>query len=261
MTSRRTLDELSPTRRTPERIRALGAAVGREVLDRSPYLQAPNFATIHPSDLGLVVESCDRLFLEGHIARLRGSTPLHYRLSGRMTRAGGKTVRRRFPDRSEYEIVVSTTILFDGFARNDPEARVAGLPCANRLEALQRIVEHEIVHLLEFLHTGHSNCRAAPFQRFAATVFGHRSHTHELITRRERAAQQGILVGSLVTFADRGRPRTGRVNRITKRATVLVEDPLGQLYSDGKRYRKYYVPLAMLTTAENNNGGSPSGSA
>ena len=28
----------------------------------------------------------------------------------------------------------------------------AGLPCADRLEALQRIVEHEMVHLLEPTH-------------------------------------------------------------------------------------------------------------
>src|SRR5579863_405353 len=39
---------------------------------------------------------------------------------------------------------------------------------------------------------------------------------------------------------------TGRVNRVTKRATVLVTDPDGKLYSDGLRYRTSYVPLACL---------------
>ena len=34
--------------------------------------------------------------------------------------------------------------------------------------------------------------------------------------------------------------------RITRRATVLVESPEGQHYSDGKRYQKFYVPLDML---------------
>jgi hypothetical protein len=38
----------------------------------------------------------------------------------------------------------------------------------------------------------------------------------------------------------------GRVNRITKRATVLVEDPDGVKYSNGLRYRTYYVPIACL---------------
>jgi hypothetical protein len=43
-----------------------------------------------------------------------------------------------------------------------------------------------------------------------------------------------------------GRRLTGRVNRITKRATVLVEDSEGQKYSDGLRYKTYYVPIADL---------------
>jgi hypothetical protein len=49
-----------------------------------------------------------------------------------------------------------------------------------------------------------------------------------------------------VRFRLDGRHYTGRVNRITKRATVLVEDRSGERYSDGKRYAKFYVPLEML---------------
>jgi len=40
------------------------------------------------------------------------------------------------------------------------------------------------------------------------------------------------------------------VNRITKRATVLVEDERGMRYSDGKRYAKFYVPVASLELVE-----------
>jgi hypothetical protein len=43
-----------------------------------------------------------------------------------------------------------------------------------------------------------------------------------------------------------GRCLTGRVNQITKRASVLVEDGDGVRYSDGLWYRKYYVPIAGL---------------
>ena len=49
-----------------------------------------------------------------------------------------------------------------------------------------------------------------------------------------------------VSFKIDGRALTGIVNRVTKRATVLVEDDEGRLYSDNKRYLKYYVPLSML---------------
>jgi hypothetical protein len=44
-----------------------------------------------------------------------------------------------------------------------------------------------------------------------------------------------------------GKRLEGRVNRITTRATVLVEDAEGQPFSDGRRYKTYYVPLPLLT--------------
>ena len=174
-----------------------------------------------------------------------------FRLSSRMTRAGGKTTRRLNADGgAHYEIAVSTEVLFNGFADGDPPVSVVGIPCENRLEALQRIFEHEIVHLVEFLGTGKSNCGARPFQELAHRLFRHRTHTHTLIPRAQRAAQLGIRVGSRVSFLYRGQRLAGRVNRVTKRATVLVEDPEGERYSDGGRYRKYYVPLAGLELEE-----------
>ena len=91
-----------------------------------------------------------------------------------------------------------------------------------------------------------SNCAAARFQDIAARHFLHRAHTHNLVTRRERAADSGIRLGSRVTFVFEGQRLTGRVNRITKRATVLVQDGEGQQYSNGLRYRAYYVPIGLL---------------
>ena len=38
----------------------------------------------------------------------------------------------------------------------------------------------------------------------------------------------------------------GRVNRITKRATVLLENQQGEHFTDGKRYETYYIPLQYL---------------
>ena len=164
-----------------------------------------------------------------------------------MTRAGGKTVR--FTSRTgevRYEIAIASSILFDGFGGMDRSVSVCGLECENRLEALQRVFEHELVHLTEQLCWQSSNCAAPRFQNIAARIFLHRAHTHDLITRRERALVSGIRIGSPVTFTFEGRRLMGRVNRITKRATVLVEDPDGVKYSNGLRYRTYYVPIACL---------------
>jgi hypothetical protein len=53
-------------------------------------------------------------------------------------------------------------------------------------------------------------------------------------------------VGDRVSFAHEGSRRVGRVHRITKRATVLVEDTRGRSDSDGRRYTTFYVPLPLL---------------
>ncbi len=232
-----------------DRIRAWTRDIYREVLSRSPRIREPDFKVIHPDDLEFLFTQYDERFLEGLGRRaLRSRGNLSFRLSHRMTRSAGMTKRYLHPNgTTDFEIAIATTILFDGFRAGDSDVTVCGLPCANRLKALQRILEHEILHLGEFLCWEQSNCNAPRFQDAARGLFLHRAHTHQLITRRERAAELGITVGSEVTFPRGGKYLTGRVNRITKRATVLVEDPAeGVQYSDGRRYAKYYVPITAL---------------
>jgi hypothetical protein len=221
--------------------------IQQDVLAHSNYLREPDFKSIHPRDLEFLFRAYDEHFFAGLCRRALEGKKLHFRLSRRMTRAGGKTTR--YTTRAgevSYEISIASSILFDGFGGLDRLVTVCGIECQSRLEALQRIFEHELVHLAEQLCWGSSNCAAERFQDIAARFFLHRAHTHNLITRRERAAEFGIRIGSLVTFNFEGRQLTGRVNRITKRATVLVMDPDGESYSDGLRYRTYYVPLACL---------------
>jgi hypothetical protein len=151
----------------------------------------------------------------------------------------------------EYEITVSTTLLFNTFQNVDRKVIVGGLECRDRLEALQRIFEHELLHLAEFLGWGRSNCRAANFHALSRRIFAHEGVFHDLVTPREEAGvAYGIVAGDRVSFEHEGVRHVGRVNRITRRATVLVESPTGRLYSDGKRYLTFYVPLPMLRKIE-----------
>ena len=229
------------------RIRSWTHDIGRRLNLASPYAREPNFRRLHTDDLSFLFAAYDAKFLNGLCRKLLGPNGVTFRLSSRMSRAGGKTTRLRGPDSaSHFEIAVATSILFDGFAAGDPEVTVCGLPCVHRLEALQRLFEHELVHLAEWLCWDASNCGGERFQGIAVRLFLHRAHTHQLITRSERAAKLGITVGARVTFRYQGRWLNGRVNRITKRATVLVEDPTGELWSDGRRYVRYYVPLGEL---------------
>jgi hypothetical protein len=240
-----------------QQIKARQREIYTSMLRESEYLDGGNFSQIHPDDIERLFDLYDDLFFEGGCRGLLGDTPLDFRLSKRMTRAGGVATRRelRVPNsnhlRTEYEIAVSTTLLFQTFQDDHRSVVMSGIECRDRLEALQRVLEHEMTHLVEMLIWVKSSCSAPRFQSIANRFFGHTDHRHQLITPREHALTKfGIRAGDRVSFRCDGQHHVGRVNRITRRATVLVEDERGQPYSDGKRYLKFYVPLGMLTRAD-----------
>src|SRR5262245_15641275 len=229
-----------------------------EMLGQSPNLRTGNFARIGTDDLERLFAAYDREFFRGRLGEMLhedGAHPMSFRLSRRLVSAAGQTMRLARPIRRagrpatkvEYEITISTTLLFNTFQNVDRKVTVGGLECRDRLEALQRIFEHELLHLAEFLGWSRSNCRAANFHALSRRIFAHEGVYHDLVTPREEAGvAYGIVAGDLVSFEHEGVSHFGRVNRITRRATVLVEDPGGRLYSDGKRYLTFYVPLPML---------------
>ena len=233
----------------------LGPPMARQIhadmLTKSTHINQPHFRTIHINDLQFLFHAYDAHFLDGRCGRALESAPLTFRLAKRMTKTAGTTTRFRARDgRVRYEIAIATSLLFDGFGPADREVTVCGLPVADRLEALQRVFEHEFVHLCENLSWGDSNCSEGRFQSIATALFGHKSHKHALITRGERAAEIGIRPGSRVTFLHEGQRMLGVVNRVTKRATVLVEDSSGRRFSDGRYYLTYYVPLRGLSLVQ-----------
>jgi hypothetical protein len=258
MVSRDRMARLSALRHSSVEVASKVARIYRGVLDRSEHLRSGNFEAIGVADLRLLFDLYDAEFFDGLLTAMLGEDSggeITLRLSDRMTRSAGKTIRRRVKqrvgwrvlERAEYEIAVSTFLLFQTFDNIDRPVTVTGLVCRDRLEALQRIFEHELLHLAEFLAEGRSSCAADQFQALSRAIFGHESAVHDLVTPREVAAKaHAIRQGDRVSFDHDGSTRVGRVNRITKRATVLVEDPAGPLFSDGRRYSTFYVPVHLL---------------
>ncbi len=245
------LETIVEFRLPQESIRERLQRVQQDVLAQSAYVREANFTAIHPQDLALLFRAYDEHFFAGRCRQALQGSHLGFRLSPRMTVAGGKTTRfRSSAGDVRYEIAIACSLLFDGLRDGDRSISVCGLPCATRLEALQRIFEHEMVHLAENICWDTSDCAAPQFQHIASRLFLHQAHTHQLVTRRERARGSGIRPGALVRFIFDGHQLTGRVNRITKRVTVLVEDPQGQPFSNGLRYKTYYVPIAQLDPFE-----------
>ena len=232
-----------------ETISARTAQIHASVLAKSKYLDGPNFTRIHAADLELLYAEYDSHFFDGQIKNTLGTIPLHFRPSKRMTSSGGQTAC--YTDRSGrrwYEIGVSAAVLFECFRGEDHRPiSASGITCRDRLDALQRVMEHELVHLIEMLLWGKSSCSQSRFHSITLRFFAHTTNKHLLITPKEKAlATFGIRPGMMVRFRFEGIERTGIVNRISRRATVLVEDPGGQRYSNGKHYIKFYVPVQLL---------------
>ncbi|HKI17237.1 MAG TPA: SprT-like family protein [Isosphaeraceae bacterium] len=228
------------------------------ILSDSPQIKQGNFTVIGTDDLARLFGWYDQEFFRGRLAEMLledGVYPIDFRLSRRLVSAAGQTIRQvrqlprsgHPPTKIEYEITISTTLLYNTFQNVDRTVTVGGLVCRDRLEALQRIFEHELLHLAEFLGWGRSNCRAMNYHALSRRIFAHEGAFHDLITPRETArAAFDIHIGDRVRFELDGMQYSGLVNRITRRATVLVEDPRGQPFTDGKFYRRFYVPLPLL---------------
>ena len=222
------------------------------MLQTSRCIDRPNFRKLAADDVSRMIRMYDDRFFAGKVLRAASREGITFHLSSRMTSVGGKLVTS-YPEgdyngRREFELVLSSTLLFQTFEGVSRPIEVAGCLCRNRLEAMQRIAEHEFVHLVEMLIWNDGNCSEARYQSIANRYFGHTDFQHSLVTQRERAAVKfDIRVGDRVVFHHDGHRLCGRINRITRRATVLVPDASGRRYSDGHCYTRYYVPLEGLT--------------
>lgn len=66
---------------------------------------------------------------------------------------------------------------------------VCGIECRDRLAVLDRLFEHEIVHLIELLVWDKSRCGTVRFGSITERFFGHSHHRHQLATRAEQALE------------------------------------------------------------------------
>ena len=80
------------------RIRRWTDDIGRRLLRASPSVGEPNFRRLHTDDLSSLFAAYDARFLNGLCGELLGPDGLTFRLSSRMSRAGGKTTRLRCPE-------------------------------------------------------------------------------------------------------------------------------------------------------------------
>lgn len=247
----RLADEVAIRAFESEQIKLWQGEIHEQTLSLSRSIDRPNFTRVGRDDLVRMIRMYDDRFFGGKILPVAAAEGLSFGLSSRMTRIAGKLVTH-YEDgdhqgRRKFELILSSTLLFQTFEDVDRSVEVTGRQCRDRLEAMQRVAEHELVHLVEMLIWNDGNCNQARFQSIANRYFAHTDYRHDLITQRERALIKfNIRVGDRVRFAHDGQVLEGRVNRITRRATVLVPSNKGERFSDGSQYLRFYVPLEKL---------------
>ena len=196
---------------------------------------------ISAESLQYLLDAYNAVFLGGSLKHMQ----IQVTLSSRLTSCAGKFVfvRGAFGRIKQAEIRLSSDFLFrlvhGPFELN-------GLSVDTPQEAFLLVFEHELCHALEAMlygNTGHSE----RFLALANGLFGHTKTRHKLMTRRQEAAKDGLLVGSLVSFPYKGRELSGVVSYIGKTATVMVPSFNGE-YRDklGRRYDKYRVSLSHI---------------
>jgi len=216
-----------------------------KVLESSEHVKRGNYDSISIGDLHLMFGMYDELFFGKYFEKVHEGK-VGFRLSKRMTRSAGKLQWNTVS--GDAVISLGTTLLFQSFTNQSREITVNGIVCHDRLEATMRVLEHELIHLVEEVVVGSSSCSGPLFRRLALNIFGHTDVRHGLVTGYEIARDTfDLQVGDRCSFEHGGERYTGIIHRITKRATVFVEQEGGNYVgSGGTRYVKFYVPLAGL---------------
>ena len=234
---------------TPKcRISELRSKISEKLLQNSRIIEEMNFSAVSVDDLRALFFLYSEYFFNNWFSQYKNMYwhPRHS-FSENMTSAAGKCIRTAGRIRYHYEIRISSNIIFN-YGNCEDGVGSGGLIASNRLEALQLVYEHELIHLAEFLYFGDSNCKTDRFKTMANNIFGHKSSYHDLPTNKDIAeSEYEIKVGSNVNFEFNGEDFRGQVIRINRRATVLVKNSESE--SDNS-YSKYYIPIDHLRKLE-----------
>jgi hypothetical protein len=234
-----------------EDIYAKREEVNRLLKAKSDNLKSGTINTISTSDLKLLFQLYDRIFLGSWFADCYKGK-LKFTLSRQMTKSAGltrcpKNIDSIKPEELIIEIKIGVDFFFQ-YGLIEGNKTVGGVETNNSLEALQLVFEHELCHVIEFIHFKRSSCSKKRFKDLANNLFGHTESCHKLPTHRQIANQKlGLNIGDTVSFTFEGKKLTGLLYNINKRAIVMVRNKNGSLTdSKGNRYFKYLVPLTLL---------------
>jgi len=224
--------------------------IRNELFASSDNIKCGKLEKFADSDLYLLFRIYDNLYLNDWFKNNFEGIIINFKFSRRLKSSAGITKCQKnisIPEKQTFEIDISADFLFD-YHKVDRDIYVNGIKTEDSLDALMLVFEHELCHVLENLQYGKTSCRGKRFKNMAYMLFGHTDVTHALPTNYEiNQLNYKLKIGDRAAFEFEGKAMQGIINRINKRATVMVENQNGK-YIDrlGKRYQKFYVPLDML---------------
>ena len=225
--------------------------ISKLLMQKSKNIKDRTITTLSIADLGLLFQLYDDIFFENWFKQsYKGK--LKFSVSRQMTKSAGLTrCPRNINSIKPEELVIEVKIGIDFFFHYglvEGSRMVGGLDTSSSLEALQLVFEHELCHVIEFIHFGRSNCKGESFRTIAYSLFGHTESYHKLPTHKQIANKKlGINIGDTVSFTFEGKSYKGILYNINKRAIVMVRDKNGMLVDkQERRYSKYYVPLSLI---------------
>lgn len=159
----------------------------RRALVVNRYAKSTNLVGMNKDDLETLFNLYDDIFFENSFRgyfRDSGS-PFSIFFSKTLTKTAGRCTRKPRPI-CEYSIEISIKImagLFSPTATGQNVHAANGLICRTRLGCLQLVLEHEMIHLLQFIYIACSSRQehGPEFKTLVKNIFGHTETTHDLL--------------------------------------------------------------------------------
>lgn len=212
----------------------------------------------------------DKIYFKNNIKNYlkKNNIKLDFKVSKKLTCTAGIC---KYITPTNYQIVLSSTIINNIFRDNTKVLKINGIKCFNSIECLINLFEHELVHLIIFLlcpelgkgHGGHTHT----FKNIAHNIFGHTDYVHMLLTgdydkyeNKIKLIKQNLKIGNIINIKFKnGKIMMGYVIKLSnKKVKVILEN--GNIYIIGygcieniiKRHIKIFDNLIKEYNNQNN---------
>lgn len=202
-------------------------------------------------DLSELKDLYDKYFFANRIQKLLGKTnsTLNFVFSS-YTKTGGSCSKKG----SDYIIKIPIVLFQNLFQKGEKNLLVNGILCANKLECLQIVFEHELIHLLMFLYyydnkpsygqpTDTFNSHGELFRSMTYMYFCHTDHKHSLFNGEasDKIKKEDIILGLRIKYQSKdGNEYHGNVSKINPKSAKIVLDD-GEIFC---------VPYTMLERSD-----------